>query len=81
METQSTISESIPADILADGDAVTEPMVSGRVLDPEIARRIDSRAERIVDTMRRTQGIEDTAVETIRELRDERSSCLTHRSR
>jgi hypothetical protein len=65
-----TLTTGIPADILADGEAVIESLMTGRPLDPEISRRIDERAERITEEIRRTHGIVDIAVPSIRELRD-----------
>jgi hypothetical protein len=57
-------------DVFADGEAVVEALVTGKPLDPEIARRIQERAARITEEIRQQHGVLDIAVPAIRELRD-----------
>jgi hypothetical protein len=54
-----------------DGDAVIESIMTGRPLDPEIARRIEERADKITDELRRKYGTLNVAVDLVREVRDE----------
>ena len=44
----------LPPDVLADTQAVMEHLTTGTPLDPEIARRIRARAERITEAIRQT---------------------------
>lgn len=59
----------IPADLVADGAAVRDAVLTGRRLDPEVQRRIRERAAKITEELRR-QGPFDVGVRAIRELRD-----------
>jgi hypothetical protein len=61
---------SDPALIAADGAALMESIRSGKPLDPEVARRVDERAERITERLRRQHGTLDVAVDLVREVRD-----------
>jgi hypothetical protein len=61
---------SIPPDILADGDAVIESIMTGKPLNPEIAKRIQERGDRIREQIFQKHGYLDIAVAYIRELRD-----------
>ncbi len=54
-----------------DAAAVIEDAMSGKPLDPEIARRVRARSERTTEELRRRFGTLDVAVELIREVRDE----------
>jgi hypothetical protein len=60
----------IPDDLRADTQAVLDHVVSGKPLDPEVARRVWGRAERITEEIRRRHGALDIGVPAIRELRD-----------
>ncbi len=60
----------IPPDLLADTRAVLDHAISGKPLDPEIARRVWERAERIREEIRQQHGVLDIGVPAIRELRD-----------
>jgi hypothetical protein len=59
------------ADLEADARAVIEHAVTGKPLDPEIARRVRERSERATEELRRKYGTLDVAVDLIRETRDE----------
>jgi hypothetical protein len=61
---------SIPPDILADNEAVLAHITAGVPLDPQTARRVRERAERITAEIRRRHGVLDLGVPAIRELRD-----------
>ena len=50
----------------ADDEAVLRHAFEGEALDPEIARRVEQRANRITEEMRRVHGIIDD--ETFQEL-------------
>jgi hypothetical protein len=45
----------------ADAEAVMRYLIDGTSIDPEIARRIDERADRITAEIRRVHGIIDDA--------------------
>lgn len=63
-------SRVISSDLLADTQAVIDHVISGKLLDPEIARRVWERAERIREEIRQQHGVLDIGVPAIRELRD-----------
>ena len=60
----------IPPELLADTQAVIDHVISGKVLDPEVVRRIRERAERIREEIQQKHGVLDIGVPAIRELRD-----------
>jgi hypothetical protein len=60
----------IPVDVLADGEAVIESIMTGKKLDPEIARRVRERAAEITERIHREHGVLDIGTPAIRELRD-----------
>jgi hypothetical protein len=64
-------SPPIPADILADAQAVADSLVTGRPLDAETRRRIHERAKQITEELRQKYGELDIGVPAIRELRGE----------
>jgi len=59
------IAETEPAGIdlqvLADLDAVMKRIIDGTPVDPETSRRIEERADRITEEIRRTRGVMDDA--------------------
>jgi hypothetical protein len=57
--------------IRLDEEAVIASFVNGRPLDPEVARRVRERGQKIRDRVFRTQGLIDIGVPAIRELRGE----------
>jgi hypothetical protein len=57
--------------IQADEAAVTEHLLNGKPLDPEVYRRIRTRAEQITAQLRHRHGDMNLAVDLIREIRDE----------
>jgi hypothetical protein len=60
----------IPTDLLADTQAIIDHLISGKLLDPEVTRRVRERAERIREEIRQKHGVLDIGVPAIRELRD-----------
>jgi hypothetical protein len=60
-----------PVDIHDAADAVIEHAMTGKPLDPEIARRVRERSERATAELRRKYGTLNVAVDLIREARDE----------
>jgi hypothetical protein len=60
-----------PACQKADARAVMDHAISRTPLDPNVARRVEARAKRITEEIRRRFGIVDIAVDLIREGRDE----------
>ena len=66
-----TIGTIVPPDVAADADAVIESLDTGKPLDPEIARRIRERAEKITQRVYREHGLLDIAIPAIREFRGE----------
>jgi predicted thioredoxin/glutaredoxin len=61
----------IPLEQTADTQAVLDHVLLGQPLDPEIYRRIRARAEKMTEEIRRTQGVQNIAVDLVREIRDE----------
>jgi hypothetical protein len=60
----------IPPDVLADGEAIIEAVMAGRKPDPEVARRVHARAEKVRRQIFEQHGLLDIGVPAIRELRD-----------
>jgi hypothetical protein len=71
MTTNAKTIGPIPADILTDGEAVLEAVMAGKKSDPEIARRVRERAEKVTAELRRKYGTLNVAVDAIRSLRDQ----------
>ena len=67
MTTDTKAAGPIPANVLADGEAV----MAGKKSDPEIARRVRERAEKVTAELRRKYGTLNVAVDAIRSLRDQ----------
>ena len=61
----------IPADILADAEAVSAAAAAGRPVDPEVAKRVRERSERIQQQLLARFGVRDIAVDLIRQGREE----------
>lgn len=59
------------AQLKADEEAVTEHMLTGKPLDPEVYRRVRARAEQITEALRQQYGDMNLAANLIREIRDE----------
>ncbi len=61
MSTAETEPASIEQQVLADLDAVMKRIIDGTPVDPETSRRIEERADRITEEIRRTRGVMDDA--------------------
>ena len=59
MSTAETEPAGTDLRVLADLDAVMKRMIDGTPVDPETSRRIEERADRITDEIRRTRGVMD----------------------
>ncbi len=60
---------AIPPDVAADMQVVINSLMTGQPLDPETARRIRERGEKITERLRQQYGELDIGVPAIRELR------------
>jgi hypothetical protein len=61
MSTAAPESTGTDLQVLADLDAVMKRIIDGTPVDPEISRRIEQRADRITEEIRRTRGVMDDA--------------------
>lgn len=59
----------VPPDEKADMQAVVDAVVAGKPVDPDVARRVEERADKARAEILATQGVQDIAVQLIRELR------------
>jgi hypothetical protein len=70
MSTASPTTGPIPADVLADGEAIVEAVMAGRKPDPEVAKRVRERAEKVTEEIRQKHGVQNIGTQIIRDLRD-----------
>lgn len=68
MSTQMNMTD-IPPEIQAEFQAVAEHLQTGKPIDPVLSRRITERAEKIRQQILQRQGVQNTGVQIIRELR------------
>ena len=61
MNTAETEPAGIDLQVLADLDAVMKRIIDGTPVDPETSRRIEERADRITEEIRRTRGVMEDA--------------------
>ena len=61
MSTAETEPATIDLQVLADLDAVMKKIIDGTPVDPETSRRIEERADRIMQEIRLTRGVMDDA--------------------
>jgi hypothetical protein len=61
MSTSETKPAGIDLQVLADLDAVMKRIIDGTPVDPETSRRIEERADRITEEIRRTRGVMNDA--------------------
>jgi hypothetical protein len=61
MNTAESEPAGIDLQVLADLDAVMKRIIDGTSVDPETSRRIEERADRITEEIRRTRGVMDDA--------------------
>ena len=64
------LDSGIPADIMADLEAVCQAAATGQKLDPVILNRVRKRADKSREEIFQKNGLLDIAVPTIRALRD-----------
>lgn len=57
MSSAETKPAGIERQVLADLDAVMKRIIDGTPVDPETSSRIEERADRITDEIRRTRGM------------------------
>jgi hypothetical protein len=62
---------SIPAEVLADMQAVADALAAGKPVDAEVEQRIRERSEEAQKDLSRRYGVREIAVDLIREIRDE----------
>jgi hypothetical protein len=67
----NTEEDSLTSEEAADGQAVIERLITGKPLNPEVARRVRARAQKITDQLRQQHGEMNIAVDLIREIRGE----------
>jgi hypothetical protein len=67
----NTADTTTGAELTADEEAVTEHLLTGKPLDPEVYRRVRARAEKITEELRQKYGDMNLASDLIREVRDE----------
>ena len=67
MDTQHIATVDEAAEAQADLKAVLDSVIHKTPLDPEIARRVQERSERMTEELRRTHGEMNVAVDLIRE--------------
>ena len=61
MSTTETEFAGIDSQVLADLNAVMKRIIDGTPVDPETSRRIEERADRITEEIRRTRGVMEDA--------------------
>ena len=59
MSTAEIDRAGIDPQVLADLDAVMKRIIDGTPVDPETSRRIEERADRMMEEIRRTRGVMD----------------------
>lgn len=65
----STETKTTDAQEQADSEAVLRQLIDGTPLDPDVARRVEERADRITEEIRRVHGVIDD--ETFQALLDD----------
>jgi hypothetical protein len=64
-------SVGVAADVLADMQAVADAAAAGRPVDPEVAKRVRERSEKVKEQLRHLYGVREIAVDLIRQGREE----------
>jgi hypothetical protein len=64
--------QTIPHDITADLDALTEALDAGEAPDSELVQRVQERAEQARKKLHQREGLLNIAVTSVREDRDAR---------
>jgi hypothetical protein len=68
---KTTETSPLPADALADMQAVADAAAVGTPVDPDVAQRVRERSKRVQEELVRRYGIREIAVDLIRHGRDE----------
>ncbi len=61
----------VPQDVRDDMQAVADAAAAGRPLDPEVAKRVRERSEKVQEQLGRRYGVREIAVDLIRQGREE----------
>jgi hypothetical protein len=61
----------IPLDILDDMQAVGDAVAAGRPVEPDVAKRVRERSEKIQEQLLNQHGVREIAVDLIRQGREE----------
>jgi hypothetical protein len=69
MKTQE--SSLIPADVMADAQAVADAIAAGRPVGADVARRVRERSEQAQQVLLQQYGVREIAVDLIRQGREE----------
>jgi hypothetical protein len=70
MSTDTMPSQSIPSDLLADGEAVVAAILAGKKPSADLAQRVRTRAAKITADTKAKHGVLQIGTAAIRELRD-----------
>jgi hypothetical protein len=70
MSTQ-TNATGIPPDVLDDMQIVADAVAAGRPVDPEVAKRVRERSEKVQEQLLQQYGVREIAVDLIRQGREE----------
>lgn len=69
--TNQSNSAGDPPDVLNDMQAVADAAAASRPVDPEVAKRVRERSEKVQDQLQRRYGVREIAVDLIRQGREE----------
>jgi hypothetical protein len=64
-------SDGVSPDVLDDMQTVADAAAAGRPVDPEVAKRVRERSEKVQDQLRQRYGVREIAVDLIRQGREE----------
>jgi hypothetical protein len=70
MSTQ-TNAMGIPPDVLDDMQTVADAVAAGRPVDPEVAKRVRERSEKVQVQLLHQYGVREIAIDLIRQGREE----------
>ncbi len=63
--------DQIPAEVMADMQAVADAEAAGRPVDPDVARRVRERSRKIQEELLQRYGLREIAIDLIRQGREE----------
>lgn len=66
-----TDTNGLPCDVLDDIRAIADAVAARRPVDPEVARRVRERSEKIQRELLRQFGVREIAVDLVRQGREE----------